>query len=172
VLRVKRGHGFMQTKLIGQEGWFPAKYEAYGHMLYRIAMVHLGKRADAEEAVQEAFIKLLYKAPEFREQEHEKAWLIRVITNQCRNMTRSVWNRRVIKLDEIGQIGYSTPDLELLDSVLRLPFKYKSVIHLYYYEGYVVKEIADILGMRESAVKMRLKRGRELLKLEWEGEDA
>ncbi|MDF2926459.1 MAG: polymerase sigma factor, sigma-70 family [Paenibacillaceae bacterium] len=158
----------MQTGLPQQEEWFLAKYEAYGRMLFRIAMVHLGNKADAEEAVQEAFIKLLYKAPEFGDQEHEKAWIIRVITNLCRNMARSVWNRRVVRMEEMEQYAGSGPDLELLEHVLRLPSKYKIVIHLFYYEDYPVRQIAEILKLRESAVKMRLQRGRQMLLMEWE----
>lgn len=140
-------------------------------MLFKIAMVHLGNRDDSEDAVQEAFIKLLYNAPPFNEQEHQKAWLIRVLTNICKNMVTSIWHRRVIKKQDIEVYCDSPSDIQLVESVLRLPFKYKAVIHLYYYEDYTVRQIAETLKISESAVKMRLKRGREMLKMEMEGEE-
>jgi RNA polymerase sigma-70 factor (ECF subfamily) len=133
-------------------------------------MVHLGNKSDAEEAVQEAFIKLLYKAPTFVDTEHEKAWVIRVLINICKNLTGSLWRKRVIRMEEIEAYCASTADAELVESVLRLPFKYKAAIHLFYYEDYSVKQIAEALRISESAVKMRLQRGRERLRTEMEGQ--
>jgi RNA polymerase sigma-70 factor (ECF subfamily) len=149
---------------------FSEKYKIYGSTLYKIAMMYLGNKEDTEEAVQEAFMKLLYKAPKFNEHEHEKAWLIRVLINICKNMASSLWHKRVVKMDSVEACYDSAVDLQLLDSVLKLPVKYKAVIHLYYYEDYSVKKIAEILKLSDSAVKMRLQRGRELLKFELEGE--
>jgi RNA polymerase sigma factor (sigma-70 family) len=160
----------MNTHSRGLDENFSKKYDLYGSMLFKIAMVHLGNKNDAEEAVQEAFIKLLFKAPRFTEQEHEKAWLIRVLTNICKNIVMSIWHRRVIKMKDIEMMCDSPSELELIESVLRLPFKYKAVIHLYYYEDFAVKEIAETLHISESAVKMRLQRGRERLKMEVEGD--
>lgn len=160
----------MNTHSKGLEDNFLEKYTLYGNMLFKIAMVHLGNKNDAEEAVQEAFIKLLFKAPRFNEQEHEKAWLIRVLTNICKNIVISIWHRRVIKMKDIEMMCDSPSELQLIESVLRLPFKYKAVIHLYYYEDYPVKQIAETLKISESAVKMRLQRGREKLKMEMEGD--
>lgn len=150
---------------------FSQKYSLYGSMLFKIAMVHLGNKSDVEEAVQEAFIKLLYKAPVFVDTEHEKAWVIRVLINICKNMTRSLWNKRVVRMEEVEAYCDSAADTELVESVLRLPFKYKSVIHLFYYEDYSVKQIAETLRISESAVKMRLQRGREMLRFEMEEEN-
>lgn len=160
----------MQPNSLRPSEHFAEKYALYGSMLFKIAMVHLGNKNDAEEAVQEAFIKLLYKAPTFHDLEHEKAWLIRVITNICKNMAGSIWNKRVVSVEHLERYAESAADLQLLESVFKLPFKYKAVIHLHYYEDYPVKRIAEVLNIKESAVKMRLKRGRQLLKLEWEGE--
>ena len=148
---------------------FTEKYTTYGTMLFRIAMVYLGNKADAEEAVQETFMKLLYKAPIFHEQEHEKAWLIRVVTNICKNMLGTIWNKRVVKKENIEMYSDSTADLHVIEQVLNLPFKYKTVIHLFYYEDYSIRQIATTLQISESAVKMRMQRGRQLLKLEMEG---
>ncbi|WP_040951921.1 RNA polymerase sigma factor [Gorillibacterium massiliense] len=147
---------------------FTEKYHQYGKMLYKIAVLHLGSKEDAEEAVQEAFMKLLYKAPEFRNDEHEKAWLIRVLINQCHNMTRSVWKKRTVVTSRIEDFSSAPEDRHMMESVLALPFKLKAVIHLHYYEDYSIKQIAETLNIKESAVKMRLARGRQLLKLELE----
>ncbi|MFB5763622.1 RNA polymerase sigma factor [Paenibacillus medicaginis] len=145
-------------------------YETYASMLFRIAMVHLGSREDAKEAIQDTFIKLMEKAPEFKDAEHQKAWLIRVITNHCKTMLGRGWRKREIKLEGAEPVtADASEDWELLQLVMALPVKYKTVIHLYYYEDYRVQEISNILRISESAVKMRLQRGRQLLKLNLEG---
>ncbi|WP_141504895.1 RNA polymerase sigma factor [Paenibacillus luteus] len=149
---------------------FSAAYRIYGSMLYKIALLHLGSKEDAEEALQETFIKLMYKAPAFQDLEHEKAWLIRVMTNHCKNVRSSLWRKRVVKLENMDQWFETAEDRTMLDNIMKLPFKYKMTIHLYYYEDYAIKQIADILQISESAVKMRLQRGRQLLKLDLEGE--
>ncbi|WP_028560811.1 RNA polymerase sigma factor [Paenibacillus pinihumi] len=145
-------------------------YETYASMLFRIAMVHLGRRQDAEEATQDTFIKLMEKAPVFKDAEHQKAWLIRVMTNHCKTLLGRGWRRREVKLEGIEPMPDQTAeDIALLQLVMALPLKYKTVIHLYYYEDYQVQEISQILQISQSAVKMRLQRGRQLLKLELEG---
>ncbi|WP_342423322.1 sigma-70 family RNA polymerase sigma factor [Paenibacillus sp. FSL E2-0178] len=145
-------------------------YEVYSDMLFRIALIHLGSRQDAEEATQDTFIKLMEKAPAFKDDEHQKAWLIRVITNHCKNLLGRGWRKREVKLEGIEPVAADTPeDMAILQLVLAMPVKYKTVIHLYYYEDYPIQEISRILQISESAVKMRLQRGRQLLKLELEG---
>ncbi|HBS44380.1 MAG TPA: RNA polymerase subunit sigma-24 [Paenibacillus sp.] len=145
-------------------------YEIYSDMLFRIALVHLGSRQDAEEATQDTFIKLIEKAPKFKDAEHQKAWLIRVITNHCKTLLGRGWRKREVKLENAEPIVVDTPeDLALLQLVMAMPMKYKTVIHLYYYEDYPIQEISKILQISQSAVKMRLQRGRQLLKLELEG---
>ncbi len=148
---------------------FEAKYDAYGAMVYRLAMVYLGCHADAEDVVQEAFVRLLYRAPEFTDAGHEKRWLIRVTVNLCRDCLKGFWRKRAAALESDYPIE-AHELFTLADAVVCLPEKYKGPIHLYYYEGYSVAEIADILGLGKSAVKMRLKRGREMLRLEMEDE--
>ena len=146
---------------------FDAAYDAYGTMVYRLAMVYLGRHADAEDITQEVFVKLIYKAPAFLDKEHEKRWLLRVTVNLCKDQLKGFWRKRAIALEQDYPID--DPDtFGVADAVVRLPEKYKTVIHLHCYEGYTVAEIADILKLSESAVKMRLKRGREMLKLEME----
>ncbi|MGG3280348.1 RNA polymerase sigma factor [Paenibacillus solani] len=161
----------MQIDSLRPGGDITETYELYGDMLFKIAMVYLGNKQDVEEAIQETFMKLIYKAPEFSDQEHKKAWLIRVITNQCKNMRGSLWCKRVTKMEHMNDYFDEPSEQMLIENVMRLPFKYKSVIHLFYYEDYSVKEIAGILQINESAVKMRLQRGRKLLRMDLEGED-
>ncbi|WP_434751144.1 RNA polymerase sigma factor [Paenibacillus amylolyticus] len=147
-------------------------YDTYADTLFRIAMIHLGRREDAEEATQDTFIKWMEKAPAFNDAEHQKAWLIRVITNHCKSLLRKGWRKREDKLEAVEHITLDNPeDQALIELVLTLPVKYRSVVHLYYYEDYAVRDISKILEISESAVKMRLQRGRQLLKLELEGEE-
>lgn len=145
---------------------FSVKYERYGDMLFKQCMVYLGNHIEAEEVMQEVFIKLIYKAPKFSTIEDEKRWVIRVTINLCKDRLKSFWRKKVISIEEIEFYAKSEEEINLTEFILKLPYKYKTVIHLYYYEGYKVKEIAEILKIRESAVKMRLKRGREILKME------
>lgn len=149
---------------------FQKKYSQYSSMLYRICIIYLCNKEDVEEAMQEAFIKLIYKSPKFTDDKHEKAWLIRVTTNICKDMLRSVWQKRVIKMDCIENYYDNISEIHIMEEIFKLPAKYKDVIYLYYYEEYNIKEIANILKIKESAIKMRLKRGRDMLKIELEGE--
>ncbi|MDF2535642.1 MAG: polymerase, sigma-24 subunit, subfamily [Bacillales bacterium] len=149
---------------------FEEKYDQYCRLVYKIAFIHLGNKADSEEAVQEVFIKLFRKAPEFHDSEHEKAWLIRVTSNHCKNILRSFWRKRVTKLDDLSSFFECQKNLEKAQLIINLPTKYKTIMHLFYYDGYSVKEVSEIMKISESAVKMRLKRGREMLKMELEGD--
>ena len=149
---------------------FSEKYSLYSDMVFRICMVFLGNKEDVEEAMQESFLRLVYKSPQFNDEEHEKAWLIRVTTNICKDMLRSVWHKRVVKMDYIENCYENTSDIHIMEEIFNLPIKYKAVIYLFYFEDYSVKAISEILKITESAVKMRLKRGRDILKIELEGE--
>ncbi|MBQ7115599.1 MAG: RNA polymerase sigma factor [Clostridia bacterium] len=149
---------------------FRTKYKEYGEMLYRIAFVYLGNPDDTEDILQEVFIALLYNSPEFKSKEHEKAWLIRITQNKCINFLKST-SRKNIPIDELKLPTYSENQEEKIDiikNILSLPPKYKTTVILYYYNDYSVDEIAKILKISKSAVKMRLKRAREILKIELE----
>ena len=108
----------------------------------------------------------VYKAkePEFRDEEHEKAWLIRVATNICRDMLRFRIRHPKVSIDEVENTLAVPEQKEILKELLELPVKQKTVIYLHYVEGYQIKEIADILGITESAVKVRLLRGRKQMR--------
>lgn len=147
---------------------FEADYDAYSDAVYRLAMVYLGRHADAEDVTQEVFLRLLHRAPSFTGEDHEKRWLLQVTANLCKDQLRSFWRKRVTQLED--SLPAAAPEeREALRAVAALPEKYRLPIHLYYYEGYSVTEIAEILKLGQSAVKMRLKRGRELLKIELGG---
>lgn len=149
---------------------FSEKYHLYGDMLFKISMTHLCNKEDAEEAMQEAFFKLLYKSPEFNDNEHEKAWLIRTIVNICKDMRKNVWYKKTVKIEEVEEYYDNSRDLDVIMDVFSLPMKFKTIIYLHYFEGYSIKEISGVLKLTESAVKMRLMRGRQLLKMKLEEE--
>lgn len=144
--------------------------EKYSSQIFRISYCILCNKQDAEDAVQETFLKYITKAPEFKDEEHRKAWLIRVSANISKNMLMFRLKRETVNIEDIDNIGISQNDFELLELIMSLPAKYKIVMTLYYVEGYKSKEIADIIGINEDAVRKRLQKGRELLKTEFEKE--
>lgn len=142
--------------------------EKYSRMLFRISYSILLNEQDAEDALQETFIRYMTKAPLFRDSEHEKAWLIRVVTNLSKNMTRFRLHQSAHSTDELQSIGIDENDKGVFEAVMHLPVKYRTVLDLYYIEGYKANEIAGILGISDAAVRKRLQYGRMLLKKELE----
>lgn len=139
---------------------FVTKHE---NRLYRTALAITGNVSDAEDVVQEAFLCAYEKAPEFESEEHEKAWLIRVTVNLCNSCLRSPWRKRTEPLLD----SYPAMDLkqhELLERILALPPKYRTVIHLFYYEGYSIKDISGLTGQKEATIRSHLTRARQKLK--------
>lgn len=147
---------------------FHQVYAQYGPALYRFCLLQLKNAADAEDALQEVFLKRLYRAPVFDSPEHEKRWLYRVALNQCRDELRRK-RRTEVSLEAAALLAMPEVDRELVRQVSALPEKLRTVIHLHYYEGYTVEELAALLGVSVGAVKMRLLRGREALRREMEG---
>ena len=127
---------------------------------------------DAEDVIQDTFIQYHTTKKEFENEQHIRAWLIRVAINKAKNVTRTFWRRNKISIEDYMEtLTFETPEsADLFETVMQLPEKYRIVIHLYYYEGYAVSEIADILKLSESNVKTRLSRGRAMLRKELEGE--
>lgn len=144
--------------------------QTYGNMLFRLCLITLGSASDAEDAVQETMMKYLQKAPGFKTAEHEKAWLITVATNQCRDMLRFRKRHPVAELDDIKAYTQETSDNGILDALMTLPDRFRTVLILYYVEEYRIEEIARIIGRTASAVKMRLQKGRRLLREAYEKE--
>ncbi len=145
--------------------------EKYSQMLFRICYGILCNKHDAEDALQETFLKYLTKAPLFKDSEHEKAWLIKVATNISKNMARFNSKHAVENLDELRHIGISDNDRDVFELIMHLPVKYKIVLDLYYIEGYKANEIADITNTSPVTVRKRLQYGRNLLKRELERND-
>ncbi len=135
--------------------------------LVRFAYSYLLNHADAQDAVQDAFVSYMKHAPVFSDTEAEKAWLIRVTANKCKNMLRSGWFKSREPLSE--ELPADEESREVIRAMGKLPGKYRWPVHLHYYEGYSIAEIAQMLGAREATVGTWLSRGRELLRRELGG---
>lgn len=133
----------------------------HSRLLLRIACSRLREPGDAEDAVQETFLRLITKCPTFRDDEHEKAWLIRTIIHISCDMLKAA-RKKDLPLDET-LCAPPDSDARLLSAVRALPEKYASVLHLHYYEGYCIKEIATLLVLPAATVGTRLARGRAQL---------
>ena len=157
------------------------KIDGYSDMLFKIAYVRTGNRADAEDIVQETFYQYLRTSKVFDSEEYERAWLIRVTINGCRKMWRSGFYRRRSDVPapesgtaiDFGEAEEQGPEEHFLDkerartvleAVRELPAAYRDVIHLFYYEGYSTKQIAKLLQKKEATVRSDLHRGRDKLK--------
>ena len=144
-----------------------AVYELYSDMLYRLALSHLQNSEDAMDAVQDVFLKYTETSPDFKDDNHKKAWLIRTTVNRCYDMLRHKKIRNHASLDEISELSFSEDaprnGEDVFSMLSSLPVKIRTVMVLHYLEGFSVEEVAKQLTLTESAVKMRLKRGRELL---------
>lgn len=138
--------------------------DKYGNMLFRMCLVILCNENDAEDVVQDTFITYLTKSTPFNDSEHEKAWLITIATNRCKNMRRYNIIRKHMDINDLQLYCKDDENYGLIEHLMRLPNKHKIVLLLYYVEGYKVDEIAQILAITTSAVKKRLQRGRELIR--------
>lgn len=133
------------------------------HTLYRAALAILGDPQEAEDAVQDAYLRYLEKRPELRDGEHEKAWLLKVTANRCKSLLRQRRRHPAVELLDV----YPAPDgesWEVTEAVLSLPANQRSAVHLFYYEGYSSEEIGAILGQRPGTVRSHLSRAREALR--------
>ena len=137
--------------------------QKYFNMVYKIALSRTGSVHHAEDVVQETFLRYLKSDKEFETEEHLKAWLIRVTINCSKSIFLSSWYKKSVSLTE--DITFDSPEKrDVYYAALALPQKYRTVIHLFYYEDMSVRQISETLGIKESTVKSQLHRGRELLK--------
>ena len=140
----------------------------YEKTVYKLAYSYMKNRQDTDDIYQEVFLRFFRKKPEFESEEHEKAWFIRTTINCCKSYFLSGWVKRTMALEEntMGQEdSYEMGERsELFYAVMDLPVKYRTVIHLFYYEGYTVKEIAELLDEKVTTITTRLSRGREQLR--------
>jgi len=149
-------------------------FDNFSDMVYRIAFVRVSQASDADDVFQDVFLRLLKHVGRLRSREHAKAWLIRCTINCCNSHHRSAWQKKTIGIEDniyTGQIDLSYEHIELLDAVRSLTPEHREVIHLFYYEGYSGKEIAEMLDTNENTVKSRLRRARLELQSVWGEED-
>ena len=148
--------------------------EQYADTVRRICMIHLKNYADTEDIFQTVFLKYVLSSVSFESKEHEKAWIIRVTVNACRDLLKSFFRSRTVPLEELVREPAAAPageDREVLEAVLSLPGKYKDVVYLHYYEGYTAPEIGRILGKNANTVYTLLTRAKGLLRERLGGED-
>ena len=141
-------------------------FVTYGDMIYRLALVRTRSAADAEDVVQEVFLRCLKNSPTFESAEHQKAWLLKVTVNCTKSLLGSAFRRHAVPEDAAGELAADAQESDptVYDAVLRLPEKYRTAIHLFYYEEYSVREIASMMRTTESTVKSWLHRARGMLK--------
>lgn len=142
----------------------------YSNMVYRLALSQTKNKADADDVFQEVFMRLAAHTKPFVNEEHRKAWLIRVTINCSRKLFRSAWFRRTVPLsDEVSEC-HTVEVSDVFDAVMALPRKYRTVIHLFYYEDLSILQISQLLSINESTVKSQLFRTRKLLRLKLGGD--
>lgn len=152
-------------------------FRTYGDRLFAAAFSVCGNPADADDAVQDTLIKYYTLDKDYESEDHLRAWLLRVTVNRAKDISSSFWRRnRASWEDYMDSLPFEAPeDSAVFEAVMRLPEKYRIPIHLFYYEGYPVREIAGILRRREGTVKSQLSRGRALLKTmlkeEWDDDE-
>lgn len=133
--------------------------------VFRMAYARTGNKSDAEDITQDTFIKYMKETKPFCDENHVKAWLLRVTINSSKNLVTSAWHRKNTSMEAADLMSTQMEERsEVYDAVLKLPEKYRVVVHLYYYEGYSVEEIAAMLSAKDSTVKSWMRRARLKLK--------
>ena len=135
----------------------------YADMIYRLAFARCGSKYDAEEIFQEVFLRYVKKQPVFQDEEHRKAWLIRVTINCSKTNRNSAWRKKICPLED-NLIFESEESIGLYHELQKLPAKYREVIHLFYYEDMPVEKISSVLNRKNSTVRTQLTRARAMLR--------
>lgn len=161
----------MNSSLLRTNEELSQLYNRHVDTVYRVCFIYLKNRFDTEDMVQNTFLKLMKDKTVFESEQHEKAWLIRTASNLCKDHFRHWWNKTVA-INDSAMVAEDSPLIidETLEKVLALPYKFKTVIYMYYYEGYSTVEIAKILKKNQSTVRSHLHIGRKLLRIEMEGD--
>lgn len=139
--------------------------EEYADTVWRLCLLHVKNRADAEDVFQTVFLKYILSSVLFESEEHEKAWFIRVTSNACKDLLKSFFRSHTVPLDELTDLPAGMPEdrRQVLDAVLSLPAKYRDAVYLHYYEGYTAPEIGKILKKNTNSVYTLLNRSKKLL---------
>lgn len=157
------------ARLTAHDEGVEALYGRYADMVYRLAFLRTRSGTDADDVLQEVFLRALRANPVWRDREHQKAWFIRVTINCTKSLLTSAFRRHTAPLDD-NLLTEMEERTEVYGKVLQLPVKYRTIVHLYYYEGYHVEEIARMLSANPSTVKSWLFRARDMLREELKGE--
>jgi RNA polymerase sigma-70 factor (ECF subfamily) len=165
----------MGEKPLYVDGFAEAVLRDYADTVYRLALSRLRSKADAEDVFQDVFLRLVKSGKTFESAEHIKAWLIRVTVNCCNKLRGTAWFRHTVALEAADLEGVQTPvetceTSVVYDAVAGLAPKYRTVIHLFYYEDMSVSEIGKALGQRTSTVTSKLTRARKILREKLKGE--
>lgn len=145
--------------------------EKYADMVYRLAFSRVKNKNDADDIFQEVFLRYIKKEREFETEEHRKAWLIRVTINCSNSFFTSAWSQKVVPMAETEPTPFETPEeLGLHELLMELPVKYRTVLHLFYYEDLPINEISRVLKRKPATVKTQLMRARQMLKERLKGD--
>lgn len=147
--------------------------DEYSDMVRRLCMLHLKNYADTEDIFQTVFLKYALSSVEFESKEHEKAWMIRVTINACKDLLKSFFRKHTVSIDQLIEQPAPVPQdhREVLEAVLSLPKKYKDVVYLHFYEGYTAPQISEILGKNVNTVYTLLTRAKKILKTKLGGSE-
>jgi RNA polymerase sigma-70 factor (ECF subfamily) len=158
------------SAVFGTDEYIAQTVGKYSETLLRLCFTYVKNTSDAEDLTQDVFLSLLKRDIPFESEEHEKAWLLRLAINKCKNHLKSGWVRHNTALDDNRIEAENIPDEHftgensVLEAVMALPEKYRTPIHLFYYNDMTIKEIAAAIGKKEATVGTLLARGRKLLK--------
>lgn len=147
--------------------------DEYSDMVRRLCMLHLKNYADTEDIFQTVFLKYALSSVEFESKEHEKAWMIRVTINACKDLLKSFFRKHTVSIDQLIEQPAPVPQdhRKVLEAVLSLPKKYKDVVYLHFYEGYTAPQISEILGKNVNTVYTLLTRAKKILKTKLGGSE-
>lgn len=148
--------------------------ERYSDTVQRICLVYLKNREDTEDVFQNVFFKYFLSSVEFESSEHEKAWIIRVTVNACKDWIKKLFHSRTVPLDENIELPTEAPqeNSDILEAVLSLPAKYRDIVYLHYYEELTAPQISKILHKNVNTIYTNLTRSKELLRKKLGGEES
>lgn len=155
----------MEKSLLRTDKEIVEIYERNKLTVYRVCFAYMKNTTDTEDAIQDTFCQLIKTGKIFESEDHEKAWLIRTATNICKNSLRHWWRKRENLNDYENYQGSGTVEIDdTLEAVMSLPDKYKTVVYLYYYEGYTSVEISQFLSKPQSTIRNYLHEARNVLR--------